>query len=208
MASPFDDDGNEVDDEAVELSRPRRTGATSAREPAEEPRASEVVKKLADPVLLGLEARYTRVRTLPITVELVLREPADHVTPESWRIYPPELHERTIWNADLHNDLHQVTPQALLRDLHRPVRNEPRSYLEPVSGQAEPSPWTSFAPALDVMKREPLPELRASTLLMAESDDARRYYYREDWKPAKGDDEPRTVFSTSPMFEDWGQEAE
>ena len=171
---------------------------------SEEPKAIEVLKKLADPALLQVADRYCRIEPLEISVCLVLKEPADHLSPESWRIYPPSIHERVIWNSELMGDLSQVTPQALLRDLYRPVRNDGGEVyrLETVSGQAEADPWNALVPALQIMKREPWPEIRSSVLLVEETNQHRRYYYREPWLPVKSDEETRSAFSFTPFFEE------
>ncbi len=168
-----------------------------------EPKASATYQKLADKRLLAIRAKYDRIQPLEVTIQLVLKEPADHLSPESWNLYPTGVHERTFWMAELQGDLKEQTPQALLRDLHRVVRRDEPYFLEPVEGMSQRFPWADRTRSVDEMKREPLPELRSSTVLVDEAGALRRQYYRDPWKPAKDDSEPRTVFSMQPA---WGDE--
>lgn len=168
--------------------------------------AGQALKQIADPILLNLGRRYERLQPATREVKLVLREPADHVTPEAWGLHPVEPQERMLWNTELMSDLKELTPQALLRDLHRPVRRDERPYYEPVANAEWGNGMREHVSGTTLMKREPWPEVRSSVLAVEEADVQRRFYYTQPWQPAKKDSEPRSAFSQVPMFDTWGQD--
>lgn len=173
-----------------------------------EKKAGEVLDRIADHKLLDAERRYLRIHSVDATIELVLREPADHVSPESWGIHPPEFQDRMIWNSEMMGDLKQLAPQALLRDLFRPVRDDIRHAPEPVDAMTPQAVLAERTPTLEVMKWQPLPEVRSSILAIEEADQHRRSIYTEDWQTVKDDSEPRTAYSEFPLSGGWGQPSE
>lgn len=172
--------------------------------PAEK-KAGEVLDRIADKQLVALENRYRRIHSLDATIELVLREPADHITPESWGLRPIEFQDRMIWNSELMGDLKQLAPQALLRDLFRPVRDGMRYPQQPTDIPTPQALLAERMPAVEIMKREPLPEVCSSVIAMDESEQHRRFLYEEQWQPPKDDSEPRTVYAEVPLSGGWGQ---
>lgn len=170
-----------------------------------EKKAVEVLDRIADRKLTAIEPRYNRISSVGVTIELVLREPADHTSPESWGVYPLEIQDKMIWNSEMMGDLKQLTPQALLRDLFRPVREDVRYPPEPIDILTTQTVMAEPSPTLEVMQRQQLPEVRSSILAVEEADQHRRSIYTEDWQPVKADTEPRTAYSAVPLSGGWGQ---
>ena len=120
-----------------------------------------------------------------------VRPPRLHLEPADWRTgFLRADREREI-PFELTEDLRQTMPQALLRDLYRPVREERWVERELVEGSGR-------ADGVAVMQevreaRRPPPLVRVGSVLRAvrEHQAWRRALVSEPWRPAKRDDEPR-----------------
>lgn len=121
------------------------------------------------------------------------REPSLHVDPAAWGAgYLVEPRERDV-PPELLGDLRELSPQALLRDLHRPVRPETFVEREPLAENVDPGGRQAYADAKAAiaLAREPLPVIVPTVRLVAEEQARRRAWLAETWQPHLRDDEPR-----------------
>lgn len=119
-----------------------------------------------------------------------VREQRTHLEPEDWgagylsvseRERPPE-----VWS-----DLNEVTPQALLRDLHRPVRS-----TEPVERELQDIPTIGelarvHSEILAAMQDHRFPEYTPASTYVDALSVVRARWMSEPWLPYLDDDEPR-----------------
>lgn len=187
-----------------------------------DPRVVELLERLT--VEPALAARIERLSAVRLMGE---QEPPQGLRPEKLKLH---LEEPRDWYAgylgvrgeyqapfELRRDLQERVPQALLRDLLRPVMPDPRGQVqrEPVPG---PRPFWAAAPAPGgegygpddgqgqavhdesprgqvraamATLRLPLPEILPSTLLIEEDRRARQLLLRAPWQPWLPDDAPR-----------------
>jgi hypothetical protein len=154
-------------------------------EPRARDRLSEVDARLVHLFERHLHARMARDLGVPLRV----REPALHVDPAEWRTGFLAVREYEVpW--ELEQDLHQMTPQALLRDLFRPVyqlfwHEREQQFTLDWGGRR------AVADARAAQRREPRPELEFSTVAMSEELERHRTLLRERWQAILPDDAPR-----------------
>jgi hypothetical protein len=130
------------------------------------------------------EAR--RVPSLPTW----LRPVELHLTPEKWNAGYLQVRELDV-PAQLSADLRERMPQALLRDLHRLVREERWVEREPLPGSEDRGGRAALAEARAARQ---IPERRAvepSTRVMRALQTFRRGLLAERWQPMLADHEPR-----------------
>ena len=131
--------------------------------------------------------RLTRDWSLPVNA----RAPRLHVEPEGWRAgYLRADREREI-PIELTNDIHQNMPQALLRDLYRPVREERWVERELVEGTGDRGGHAAMQEVREARRRPPLPRVESLMRAVREYQAWRRAFVSERWQPFKRDDEPR-----------------
>jgi len=125
------------------------------------------------------------------SVPTSLRAPALHVEPEGWRAgYLRADRERDI-PMELQHDLRQNMPQALLRDLYRPVHEERWFEREIVEGTADRGGVAAMQAVRDARKVPPLPRVEPVTRVVREYQQWRRALVAERWQPFLADDAPR-----------------
>src|SRR5439155_12344478 len=90
----------------------------------------------------------------------------------------------------LYDDLKQLTPQSLLRDLFRPVRELVWVERE-VYAELDPGGRKAWLEARRAQPREPVPTVQPTTREMRAEQQRRREFLRESWKPKYADDQPR-----------------
>ncbi len=156
----------------------------------DEPRAVELIERgLLRHSILEFAARWEAGEpepSLPTYVRPTLPLTALHLP----RRFDGKCEEREL-PQQLYADLHELAPQALLRDLHRPVKSFfvelERQEVSEVLGilQAE------CEKLREARRLEPLPEIEPSVLAMAEQQRRRRSFMAERWQPLLPDDAPR-----------------
>ena len=164
-----------------------------AEQPADddEPRAREVVAAglaVDDPARRWEQVRHHDFSLAPIappTIEL-------HVEPEAWHLRSLAITEREI-PGELISDLRQCAPQALLRDLHRPVRQF-FAEREEVEGSKGLGAWRDAADLVRAARVLPeRPDVGSSLHAMRDRRDERRALLAEPWQPLLDDAAPRRV---------------
>jgi hypothetical protein len=118
-----------------------------------------------------------------------LRVPRLHLEPADWRTGFLQVREREIpWQ--LNEDLRQRVPQALLRDLHRPVMELGWIDRQPLVA-IDRAGIQGLADARAARQRPELPRLEPATRVVRAYQTFRRGLLAEKWEPLLADDEPR-----------------
>ena len=155
-----------------------------------EPRAKDVMATEGAPIL-DAAARWENMRVqtpeLPLFVATTMPTRLD---PADWGAGFLAVHEREL-PQQLFADLRELSPQALLRDLHRPVQ-EFRITPEELEGTRLIGRWTEGAEDVRRAKeRQPLPLIESSLYDVQAGQRRRRALLDEEWKPLLSDDAPR-----------------
>jgi hypothetical protein len=159
-------------------------------DPDLEPRALEFLSRPGAPVL----DQSARWESLPLPdYELHLQvQPtmALRLDPTGFGILDTSARERDL-PAELPSDLRALTPQALLRDLHRPVlKFEAR--LEPREGSELLGRWQEArGEFLAALRREPIPWVEGSVVAVTGDLLRRRALHTVPWQPHLPDEAPR-----------------
>jgi hypothetical protein len=134
--------------------------------------------------------RLTYLRPMPTWVRTEMRLAVD---PEGWALRSAAESAEYDVPPELHIGLQQQVPQALLRDLHRPVQHFDLVGMELREG----SEWRRLDEAYEEMRqgqlREPLPRVEPLTRAVREEQARRHTFFTERWQPFKPDDAPRDV---------------
>jgi hypothetical protein len=153
-----------------------------------------MLAEIADPRLLAqLERRRTAklVRELSLPLYTAQRQLKLHLEPSDWGAGYLAVRDRELPDQLL-SDLHDLSPQAILRDLYRPVRAEVPIILERHEGT---SPHRSAKEAIAEAKiarvRQEVPRIEPLSQLVKEEQERRRAMLDEPWQPAMPDDAPR-----------------
>jgi len=159
-----------------------------------EPLARDVYTTLADPRILDvMDARSRDRLTQDFGVPTAAREPRLHVEPEAWGAgYLVVGRERDNFAPALYDDLHQLTPQASLRDLFRPVMESRWVEREPLA-ELDPGGRRSLAELRAARKRDPLPRVEPLAHEMALAQQRHRALLADRWQSHLRDDQPRTA---------------
>ena len=169
----------------------------------QEPRTAEAVdvllQRVADGELLRRVAGHEQVSLIPLIPEekpltRPVREARQLLVPRDW--YAGYLGVRDEFQApwELRKDLRERVPQALLRDLFRPVWQERPREWEPVeTGAGLPDKDQSCRAEVmaRVRERRSLPELSLSMDAMRDAQRDWRRLREEPWQPKLRDDAPR-----------------
>jgi hypothetical protein len=131
-------------------------------------------------------AHFVRDWSVPIH----LRELKTHLDPVEWRTGFLKVREREI-AMELNEDMRQLSPQALLRDLYRPVREERWVARELVEGTGDRGGLEEMQKAREARKLPPLPRIEAAGGTLRAFQTWRRAMMAERWEPILRDDEPR-----------------
>jgi hypothetical protein len=130
--------------------------------------------------------RLRRVPSLPMFV----RAPKLHVEPSDWRAGFVAVREYEVPPALTH-DLQQRMPQALLRDLFRPVHEIGWVERELVDGTGDRGGFSALAEARAARWPPALPRIEPGTRAVRAYQAWRRALLAERWQPSLADDEPR-----------------
>lgn len=156
-------------------------------------RAIDRLAEVVDPALLRRSARW-----------LVPLAPLRPSLPQSWRPVKTDLADPARWYAgylgvrgeqeipwELQKDLRERVPQALLRDLFRPVQMERPVRWEPFRSGADPGGREGLREAREALVRPPPPEIEMGAQVVAREQARRRRFLRQPWQPMHQDDAPR-----------------
>jgi hypothetical protein len=129
-------------------------------------------------------------RPLPVRIQ----PPELHLDPAQWGVGFLAVHERTIpWQ--LSEDLRQLSPQALLRDLHRPEMELRWVSREPIEGTDRRAAVGALTELRALRQKPELPRIESLTRVMRAYQTFRRHLVDERWEPALPDDAPRRPVS-------------
>jgi hypothetical protein len=137
------------------------------------------------------EAHLARGRRLARdwSVATKLRAPKTHLDPADWRAgFLRAERERDI-PTELQSDLRENLPQALLRDLYRPVHEVGFVERELVEGTADRGGFAAMREARAARRVAPLPRVESLTRAVREYQAWRRALVAERWQPYRRDDE-------------------
>lgn len=119
------------------------------------------------------------------------RNPRLHLEPSDWRAGYLAVRGEYDVPFELQQDLHRLMPQALLRDLYRPVHEERWIEREIIEGTGDRTGVQSLAEARAARRPPPLPRVEPGTRAVRAYQTWRRALLAERWQPILGDDEPR-----------------
>src|SRR5262249_1144576 len=112
------------------------------------------------------------------------------VDPADWRTGLVRVEGEREIPAQLINDLHEVMPQALLRDLYRPVHEERWIERELIEGTGDRGGFAAMQEAREARARRPeLPRVEPATRTVRADQTGRRGLLAERWQPLKTDSE-------------------
>jgi hypothetical protein len=123
------------------------------------------------------------------SVPTKLRAPTLHVDPADWRAGFLRVDRERDLPTELQDDLRQNMPQALLRDLYRPVREERWVERELVEGTGDRGGFAAMQTVRDARKLEPPPRVESLTRVVREYQAWRRALVSDRWQPFRRDDE-------------------
>lgn len=128
--------------------------------------------------------RFVRDWSVPTNV----RAPRLHLEPADWRAGFLRVDRERDLPPELQDDLRQNLPQALLRDLYRPVHEERWIEREIVEGTGDRGGVAAMQAVRDARKLPPLPRVEPLTRAVREYQNWRRALVAERWQPAVPDD--------------------
>jgi hypothetical protein len=155
------------------------------------------IEELLHPAIAARVARWEQrlVRELPPAPTTVRPELPVHVEPEAWPMaLRGDPRERFI-GGQLVQDLRHNTPQALLRDLHRPDLSLPERKLVPGESARDYAGLRGYAEARAAQQYERHKTLELSLTAVTLVRRERARWLREPWQPFYRDDEPHPVLS-------------
>ena len=124
-------------------------------------------------------ARLMRDWSVPTNV----REPRLHVEPADWRAGYLAVGEEREIPIQLQNDLRENMPQALLRDLYRPVHEERWVQREIVEGTGDRGGFEAMREARAARKTPELPRVDPAVRTVIEYARWRRQLVADRWQP-------------------------
>ena len=119
-----------------------------------------------------------------------IKPPRLHLDPAQWRTGFLTVHERQT-PYQLSEDLRQLSPQALLRDLHRPEIDLRWVAREPVEGTDRRQGLEQLKELRGLRKKPELPRIEPVMRVMRAFQIFRRHLVEERWEPALPDEAPR-----------------
>ncbi len=137
------------------------------------------------------EARLSArmVRQLPPMHLQVKPDLPMHLNPVDWGVRVIEIRELDMFGGQLREDLRVVTPQALLRDLHRPVRTTAWYQFVPMVDTLDHAGLRGVAEAKAAQNYERATPVPSMTLAVREEQERRRAWLANRWQPHYRDDE-------------------
>jgi hypothetical protein len=155
---------------------------------------SEAWRAVVDARLIDACERHQRgaeqLRREP-SLPTFVRQPKLHLEPSDWGAGYLQVSEREI-PSELQQDLRQLMPQALLRDLYRPVHEIGWIERAIVEGTGDRGGALAMAEARAARTRPERVHVEPGTRVVRAYQIWRRELYAERWQPILGDDEPRT----------------
>jgi hypothetical protein len=106
-----------------------------------------------------------------------------HVEPEGWRAGFLRVEDEREIPMQLTNDLRQNMPQALLRDLYRPVLENRWVQREEIEGTGDRGGFAAMRAARDARKLPELPHVESLGRAVREFQAWRRGLLAERWQP-------------------------
>jgi hypothetical protein len=157
---------------------------------SEEQKAGAAIAELADARILdGVERRAHGIQVREPDLK-PLQPVRTHLDPADWGAgYLVEPREYDVPLALL-DDLKERTPQALLRDLHRPV-HEPAWHEREVLVALDRAGRDALRDARAAQRIPPVPSVAPTARAFREELQRRRAFLREKWQPRFPDDQPR-----------------
>jgi hypothetical protein len=152
------------------------------------------IRRDADPRILRRVERWLQPRLLPAReVPQALRPQKTHFDDvlHGWHVGYLAVREGGEPPHELRQDLAQRVPQAILRDIYRPVRRQ--TFVERTVHETERDPGgqRALAEAKKGLEREPIPEIESSVVAMIVELRRRRRLRARTWLPYRPDDAPR-----------------
>jgi hypothetical protein len=118
-----------------------------------------------------------------------LRAPRLHVEPADWRAGFLRVEDEREIPMELQNDLRQNMPQALLRDLYRPVHEERWVERELIEGTGDRGGHAAMQLAREARETPDLPRIEPAVRAVLEYRAWRRQLLAERWQPFRPDAE-------------------
>ena len=160
--------------------------------------AGDVVTEIADARILQAAERRAQERLVhEYDVPLRIREPKLYIDPAGWRTGFLAVRERDDFPTEMMNDLHELTPQSILRDLYRPVMESVWHEREPRFAMDEGGRRALAEARAQAVRRERAPHIEPTARAVKEEMVRRRDFYAQRWQAAKPDDAPRDTRRTS-----------
>jgi hypothetical protein len=140
-------------------------------------------------LIARLEAHTTRARRLARdwSMPLGVRTPRLHVEPADWRTGFLRVERERDIPVELQQDLRENLPQALLRDLYRPVHEERWVERELVDGTGDRAGVAAMQAVRDARKPPAVPRIEPIVRAVIEYQAWRRALVAERWRPLRPD---------------------
>jgi hypothetical protein len=170
------------------------------KDPAAPPDEPTVRELLGQPSLFPLTevptrfdaGRLTHLRPATTWVRTEMRLATD---PTGWALPASAEPREYDLPPELYTGMKQQAPQALLRDLHRPVLHFDRVGMELREG----SEWRQLDEAYREIRRgqqrDPLPQIEPLTRVVRQEQERRHVFLTDRWQPFKPDDAPRDAIN-------------
>jgi len=178
-------------------------GPLSAEELERRAKAQQHLADSADPALLRRIDRWIQHRMVPLnpSLPMAVRPQRTHFDRlADW--YAGYLGVRAEYEPpyELTRDLKERVPQALLRDIYRPVRSQ--SMVEPHYHELDldPAGQRALAEARQALVREPIPTIEPVLLDVIAEQRRRRRFLEQPWASFHPDNAPRRYRDRSPAF--------
>ncbi|MCS6912354.1 MAG: hypothetical protein RMK29_16165 [Myxococcales bacterium] len=159
-------------------------------------RAIDVLDRVADPRLVARLLRHLQVDLVPPPEHYVLPQALRpmRILCDPARMYAGYLGVRAEVEIpmELRRDLHELVPQALLRDIHRmEYVTDEEARWQPVELGLDPAGQSAMAEIRAALVREPVPVVEPLVEAVRAEQARRRRFLQEPWQPVLPDDFPR-----------------
>ena len=174
-------------------------GALTDEDRAAIAQRQERIRKDADPQLLRRIARWEDHHMLPnrksteppAPLPMALRPQPTHFDRlADWYCGYLGVRQEFETSYEQQQDLKQCVPQAILRDIYRPVKN-PQFEWEYNGLDIDPGGRKGTAEAKKALQRDPLPTLVPAVAVFAAEQRRRRRLKNNPWMPQRPDSTPR-----------------
>jgi hypothetical protein len=174
-------------------------GVLSEEEKREIAQRQERIRKDADPLVLRRSARWedhgmlpNRKSTAPPPpLPMAIRPQPTHFDRlADWRCGYLGVRQEFETTYEQQQDLKECVPQAILRDIYRPVKN-PQVEWERHGLELDPGGRNGMAEAKKAQQREPLPAPISALAVFVSEQLRRRRFKNTPWQPQRPDSTPR-----------------